>query len=111
MLNQPWEDAFQELWNHAAHHRGVREARPDIPEHVLSDALRQWPRTCGADVIAIASIIDAVLRTAPLASGSFGVERSWRRCARELESAALGDPGREYRHNRTFWSQLAQTIA
>lgn len=111
MLNQAWEDAFQELWNHAAHHRGVREARADIPGHMLSDALPQWPRTCGADVIAIASIVDAVLRTAPLASGGYGVERAWRRCARELESAALGEPGREYRHNRKFWSALASTIA
>src|SRR5262245_22516084 len=99
MLNQPWEDAFQELWNHAAHHRGVREARTDAPGHLPSDALRQWPRTCGADVIAIASIIDAVLRTAPLVPGGFAIERGWRRCARELESAALGEPGREYRHN------------
>jgi len=29
MMNQAWEDAFQELWNHAAHHRGVREAVAD----------------------------------------------------------------------------------
>jgi hypothetical protein len=111
MLNQPWEDAFQELWNHAAHHRGMREAKADLPGHMLSESLRQWPRTCGADVISIASIIDAVLRTVPLASGGYGAERAWRRCARELESAALGEPGREYRHNRKFWSALAQAIA
>ena len=111
MLNQPWEDAFQELWHNAAHHRGVRDTAVDLPGHMLSDHLRQWPRTCGADVIAIASIIDSVLRTAPLASGGYGIEREWRRCARDLESAALGEPGREYRHNRTFWSAVASTVA
>jgi hypothetical protein len=111
MMNQAWEDAFQELWNHAAHHRGVREAAADGPSHPLSDTLHQWPRTCGADVIAIASIVDAVLRTAPLASGGYGVERTWRRCARELQHGALGEPGREYRHNHAFWSALASTIA
>ena len=84
MLNQAWEDAFQELWNHAAHHRGMREAAADGPGHLLSDTLHQWPRTCGADVIAIASIVDAVLRTAPLTAGGYGVERTWQRCAREL---------------------------
>jgi hypothetical protein len=107
MLNQAWEDAFQELWNHAAHHRGLREA----PHHPHADTLPHWPRTCGADVIAIASIVDAVLHAAPLTSGGYGIERTWRRCARELEHSALGEPGREYRHNRTFWSALASTIA
>lgn len=111
MMNQPWEDAFQELWNHAAHHRGVRDAAAGATGHLHSDHLSQWPRTCGADVIAIASIIDAVLRSVPLAHGGYGIERTWRRCARELEGAALAEPGHEYRHNRAFWSALAQAIA
>src|ERR1051326_9032884 len=111
MLNQAWEEAFQELWNHAAHHRGVREARTDFSAHMPYDRLRQWPRTCGADIIAIASVIDAVLRSAPLVPGGFGIHRTWRRCAREMESDALREPGREYPHNRAFWSALASTIA
>jgi hypothetical protein len=111
MMNPAWEEAFQELWNHAAHHRGVREHVTDTPDHGLSDHLRQWPRTCGADVVAIASLIDAVLRTAPLASGAYGIERTWRRCGRELAGTALGEPGLEYRHNREFWSALASAIA
>jgi hypothetical protein len=111
MMNQAWEGAFQQLWNHAAHHRGLREHVTDTPDHVLADHLQQWPRTCGADVLAIASIIDAVLRTATLASGAYGVERTWRRCARELASTALGEPGLEYRHNREFWSAVASAVA
>jgi hypothetical protein len=111
MLNQAWEDAFQELWNHAAHHRGIREAGPDGPHPLPADTVSHWPRTCGADVVAIASIVDAVLHATPLTSGGYGIERTWRRCARELEHSAIGEPGREYRHNRAFWSALAATIA
>ena len=78
-------------------------ARPaPRPPHLRADTLPHWPRTCGADVIAIASIVDAVLHAAPLTWGGYGIERAWRRCARELEHSALGEPGREYRHNRTF---------
>jgi hypothetical protein len=111
MLNQVWEDAFQELWNQAAHHRGLREAVDDPSGHMLSDTLQQWPRTRCADVISIAAIIDAALQSAPLESGGHAIERSWRRCAAELADAALRDPAFEYRHNRTFWSALASTVA
>ena len=45
MTNQAWEDAFQELWDHATHHRGVREALADRVGSAPSDALHQWPRT------------------------------------------------------------------
>ena len=110
MLNQAWEDAFQELWNHAAHHRGLREVG-EGPGHQRPDSLPHWPRTCGADVLAIASIVDAVLRDAPLTSGAYGIERRWRHCARELAGTALAEPGLEYRHNREFWSALASVIA
>jgi hypothetical protein len=111
MMNQAWEDAFQELWNQAAHHRGLREAGHDAPDHMLCDTLRQWPRTRCGDVLAIAAIIDAALVSAPLASGGHGVERRWRRCTAELADAALHDPTLEYPHNRAFWSALASTVA
>ena len=111
MMNQAWEDAFQELWNHAAHHRGVREALADPVGPTLSDTLHQWPRTRCADVVGIAAIVDAVLRSAPLVSGAHGVERRWRRCAGQLADVALGDPTLEYRHNRAFWSALASIVA
>ena len=111
MMNQAWEEAFHELWTHAAHHRGVREHVTDIPDHGLPHRLRRWPRTCGADVLAIASIVDAVLRAAPLTSGAYGIERRWRHCARELAGTALAEPGLEYRHNREFWSAVSSVIA
>ncbi|TMQ20525.1 MAG: hypothetical protein E6J91_03680 [Deltaproteobacteria bacterium] len=111
MMNQAWEDAFQELWNHAAHHRGVREALADPVGPTLSDTLHQWPRTRCADVVGIGAIVDAVLRSAPLVSGAHGVERRWRRCAGQLADLALGEPTLEYRHNRAFWSALASIVA
>jgi hypothetical protein len=111
MLNQAWEDAFQELWNHAAHHRGMREALIDPVSSTFSEALHQWPRTRCADVIGIAAIIDAVLRSAPLVSGGHGVQRRWHRCASQLSDVALGDPTLEYHHNRAFWSALASIVA
>jgi len=111
MMNQAWEDAFQELWDHTAHHRGVREALADPVGPTLSDTLHQWPRTRCADVVGIGAIIDAVLRSAPLVSGGHGVERRWRRCAGQLADVALGDPTLEYRHNRAFWSALASIVA
>src|SRR5262249_14323933 len=111
MLNQDWEDAFQALWNQAAHHRGLRVAAGDASSPMHSDFLRQWPRTNCADVLTIAGIVDAALRSAPLESGGHAVERRWRRCEDELVDTALRDPAFEYRHNRTFWSALASTVA
>ena len=111
MLTQAWDDAYHELWSHAAHHRGLRESIGELPGHMLSRSLQQWPRTCGGDVVAIAAVLDPVLRAAPLEAGGHGVERKWRRCAADLEDTALAEPAREYRHNRTFWSALASISA
>jgi hypothetical protein len=111
MMTQAWDDAYHELWRHAAHHRGMREAIGELPGHMLYQSLRQWPRTCGADVVAIAAVIDPVLRAAPLEAGGHGIERKWRRCTTDLEDAALRELAREYRHNRTFWSALASISA
>jgi hypothetical protein len=111
MLTQAWDDAYHELWKHAAHHRGLRETVGELPGDLFSHSPRQWPRTCGADVVSIAAVIDAVLREAPLESGGYAVERTWRRCTGELADVALREPAREYRHNRAFWSALASTAA
>ncbi len=111
MMIQAWDNAYHELWRHAAHHRGLREAIGELPGLTLHQRLRQWPRTCGTDVVAIAAVIDPVLRAAPLETGGHGIERKWRRCTDELADAALREPRREYRHNREFWSALASIAA
>jgi hypothetical protein len=111
MLTQARDDAYHQLWRQAAHHRGLREVTGELPGHTLSQNLRQWPRTCGADVVAIAAVIDPVLRAAPLETGGHGIERKWLHCASALADAALREPAREYRHNREFWSTLASIAA
>ncbi|HEX7836721.1 MAG TPA: hypothetical protein VF469_04610 [Kofleriaceae bacterium] len=111
MMTQAWDDAYHQLWKQAAQYRGLREATGEIPSHVLSQTLRQWPRTRGADVVAIAAVLDPVLSAAPLESGGYGIERKWRRCTSDLADVALRDPAREYHHNRTFWSTLASAAA
>ena len=110
MMTQGWEDAYHQLWSHVAHHRGMREAIGELPGPTLSQSLRQWPRTCGADVLAIAAVIDPVIRAAPRETGGHGVERTWLRCLHALD-AALREPTREFRHNRQFWSALASIAA
>jgi hypothetical protein len=110
-MTQAWDDAYHQLWTHAAHHRGLRAAIGELPEHTLSQSVRQWPRTCGADVVAIAAVIEPALHAAPRETGGHGVERIWRRCAHALETTALREPMREYRHNREFWSALASIAA
>lgn len=111
MMTQTWDDAYHQLWSHAAHHRGLREAIGELPGPTLSQSLRQWPRTSGADVVAIAAVIDPVLHAAPRETGAHGIDRAWRRCTRTLETAAFRDPTREYHHNREFWSALASIAA
>ena len=73
MLNRAWDDAYHELWEHAAHHRGLRAATGELPGHALSPSLRRWPRTCDADVVAIAAVIHPALCNAPLETGGHGV--------------------------------------
>ncbi|HEU4733446.1 MAG TPA: hypothetical protein VFT22_36385 [Kofleriaceae bacterium] len=111
MMTPAWNDAYHELWNQAAHHRGVLEAFGESPDPALHHLVPQWPRTSGSDVVAIAAVIDSVLRAMPRESGGHGVERRWRRCMSDLYDAALRDPRREYPHNRDFWSALTSVVA
>src|ERR1051325_3854133 len=111
MLNQAWNDAYHELWGQAAHHRGLRAATGELPGHTLPPSLRRWPRTCGADVVAIAAVIHPVLCNAPLETGGHGVEHKWRRCMHKLEETELHESVRESRHNREFWPPLASIAA
>jgi hypothetical protein len=110
MMTQAWDDAYHQLWSCAAHHRGLRAAIGELPGH-MSQSLQQWPRTCGADVVAIAALMDPALASAALETGGHGIERKWRRCTHQLAENAIREPMREYRHNREFWSTLASIAA
>ena len=101
MTTHTWDVAFQQLWTHAAKHRGVQSS--DDQDH-------RWPRTRGSDVLAIASVVDPAVRALPSEAGHFGVQRRWRYCASDLADFAVDQPNREYVHNRTFWARLAATL-
>jgi hypothetical protein len=111
MMTQTWKDAYRELFAYLAKYRGIRDAIGPVPDHAMTQLLSQWPRTRGADVLAIAAVVEPALNTAPLEAGWDGIERRWRRRTSELTDAALHDPDREYRYNQTFWSTLAAIAA
>ncbi|HEX7841480.1 MAG TPA: hypothetical protein VF469_28600 [Kofleriaceae bacterium] len=82
-----------------------------LPGQVPDGAPQGWPRTHGWDVLAIAAVVDPVVRTLPMEPGSFGIERRWRYCATDIADLALDRPNEEYPQNRAFWATLAATLA
>jgi len=106
-----WEEAYRDLWHRAADCHGVCRADGETPGHLLYQSVAHWPRTRGADVLAIAAVIDPVLRAAAFEAGGDGIERRWARCSNDLADAAIREPDREYRHNRAFWSALVAASA
>ncbi len=94
-----WIDGYVTLRDRAYESRGFVEINSDAP-----DAAR-WPRTTGADVIAIAAIVDPAVRT----HGTPGIRRRWRETLVDLERDALAIPNDTYAHDRTFWSSFEAT--
>jgi hypothetical protein len=102
-----WDEAFHQLWALATRHRGL-----SAPHEPLADNLAQvWPRTRGSDVLAIAAVVDPLVRALPAETGNLGISRRWRYCASDLVEFALDQPEREYVHNRAFWPTVAATMA
>ena len=71
----------------------------------LEDGAR-WPRTTGADVVAIAALVDHPVR----AHGTPGVLRRWRAALLDLQREALHAPHDTYALNRSFWSTLETVV-
>ncbi len=67
------------------------------------DDVIRWPRTCVADVVAIAATLDSHVRLQSLRFGGRGLGRQWRACVDELASVP---PSGEHADNRTFWRTL-----
>lgn len=82
------------------------ESRGFIEINAGEDDVARWPRTIGADVIAIAALLDPFVREQPLRFGGHGLARRWRACMDDLEIHALLAPHREYVENRSFWRTL-----
>src|SRR6185503_12068912 len=111
MLLVTWNDAFTEIWNQAAQSRGTVTRACDFTGAMRYSSLPEWPRTTGTDVIAIASLVDAILNETPLRPGGYGITRLWQTAVIEIESIAFPNPAAEYVHNRTFWSTLLAVAA
>ena len=109
MATLAWDEAFHQLWAHAAQHRGLKV--DPLQGQMPGGAAQSWPRTHGWDVLAIAAVVDPVVRTLPMEPGSFGIERRWRHCATDIADLALDRPNDEYPQNRAFWATLAAIVA
>ena len=81
-------------------HLAVRERAYQTRGFVELDGGARWPRTTGADVIAIAAIVDPPIKR----HGTPGVLRRWRATLADLQREALAVPHDTYSENRSFWS-------
>jgi hypothetical protein len=106
-----WNDVYQQLWIQAAQSRGTVTSVGDMPGAARYSTLPEWPRTTGADVIAIASLVDPILSETPLRPGGYGITRLWQTQVIEIEGIAFPNPATEYVHNRAFWSTLLAVAA
>lgn len=106
-----WNDIYTDLWTQAAESRGTVTCTGELPGTTRYSSLAEWPRTTGADVIAIASLVDPILNETPLRPGGYGITRLWQTAVIELESLAFPNPATEYAHNRAFWSTLLAVAA
>jgi hypothetical protein len=107
MMTRTWDEAFRQLWTHAAQHRGMSL---DTPSGWTDDATG-CPRTRGSDVVAIAAVVDPVVLSLRTEPGGHGIARRWRHCVSDLADLALDRPACEYDLNRAFWATLAATLA
>ena len=98
-----WSDGYVALKQRAGELRGWIEVNPGTSER------ERWPRTTGADVIAIAAFIDPQLQQ-QRCYGETGISRRWRACIADLELIALSAPRDIYDENRTFWHCLARAF-
>jgi hypothetical protein len=101
-----WSDLYFQLWTQAAQSRGTITSMADPASNEGYGTVPEWPRTTGADVIAIATLVDPILGALPLRPGGYGVARLWQTAVIELEGSAFVEPGAEYAHNRSLWSTL-----
>ncbi len=96
-----WNDAYVALKHRAEDARGFIEINPDTPDR------ERWPRTTGADVVAIAALVDPHVRALRSMHGTLAVQRRWDACRADIARHALVAPGNTYPENRELWRCLA----
>jgi hypothetical protein len=106
-----WNEVYHELWLQAAKSRGTATHVGELLGATRHSTLPEWPRTTGADVTAMAALVDPILNAMPLRPGSYGVTRLWQTAVIEIEAIAFPSPAAEYVHNRSLWSTLLAVAA
>lgn len=106
-----WNSIYHQLWIQGAQSRGTVTSVGELPGSTRYSTIPEWPRTTGADAIAIASLVDPILSALPLRPGGYGIARLWQTAVIELESLAFAQPATEYVHNRVLWSTLLAVAA
>ncbi|MEP6866756.1 MAG: hypothetical protein ABJE66_39455, partial [Deltaproteobacteria bacterium] len=87
-------------------HLALRQRAYETRGGIELDDGSHWPRTTGADVIAIAALVDPSVR----ANGTPGILRRWRAALADLQREALPAPHEIYSENRSFWSTLETVV-
>jgi hypothetical protein len=111
MTTSAWDDAFHDLRLHAIRHRGMLTTLAELPGPIRDSRSPGWPRTRGSDVLAIAAVVDPILRAIAPEAGGHAIDQQWRSCASDLVMFALETPGHEYTQNRAFWGTLGRVAA
>src|SRR5277367_1741582 len=83
-------------------HLAVRERAYQVRGAIELTGGARWPRTTGADVVAIAAVFDRAVRT----NGAPGIVRRWLAVRDDLELEALYEPDETYVENHAFWATL-----
>lgn len=98
---ESWQHAYISLQQAANDSRGVELGGGPDP------AAARWPRTIGADVVAIAALVEPVLQRVPYGFGGQALARRWIATTLEIERNALRAPRAVYAANRSFWNTLS----
>ncbi|MEJ7598488.1 MAG: hypothetical protein WKG01_11310 [Kofleriaceae bacterium] len=96
-----WTDLYIALRQRAEAMRGFIELDSE------QDPPPRWPRTTGADVLAIVATIDPHVRRLRPSDHAFGLQRRWRACVADVGRFALPALGATYPKSRELWACLA----
>ena len=100
-----WPSVYRALKQRAEAMRGAVELHVGTADHV------RWPRTTGADVVAISAVVDQHVRRLRATYGKHTLIFRWRTCLQDIARLALSAPGNQYAKNREFWDCLATAVA
>jgi len=103
IIIRDWSDGYVALKRRAEALRGSIELNPGTADW------ERWPRTNGAEVLAIAAFVEPHLN-AVRGFTKTGLARRWNACLVDLELYAMPRLGETYSENREFWRCLAAAI-